>query len=251
MAETLGRANSASRGEDAAHQRRPRERAPTAVSAARRRRSRCSNLACLAPAPSTRGSDYTDRLVRLGEARWKRIVGVQAPYRWNVRRLLGDRDVLEVGCGIGRNLAHLAPRAVGVDHNEASIEACRERGLTAFTTAEFAATEYARPGRFGGLLAAHLVEHMMHAEAIATLAGYLHYLRDDARAVLICPQERGFASDATHVEFADFDALADVCRALGMAERRRISFPLPRSAGRVFTHNEFVLVSERQLTGRP
>ena len=40
-------------------------------------------------------------------------------------------------------------------------------------------------------------------------------------------------------------------RALGMAERRRISFPLPRPAGRVFTHNEFVLVSERQLTGRP
>ena len=229
----------------------PRRRSLRAVELLRRRRSRCSNLVCLAPAPSTRGSDYTDRLVRLGEARWKRIVGVQAPYRWNVRRLLGDRDVLEVGCGIGRNLAHLAPHAVGVDHNEASIEACRERGLTAFTTAEFAATEYARPGRFGGLLAAHLVEHMTHAEAIATLAGYLPYLRDDARAVLICPQEHGFASDATHVEFADFDALADICRALGMAERRRISFPLPRPAGRVFTHNEFVLVAERQLTGRP
>lgn len=189
--------------------------------------------------------------MRLGEARWKQALGVQLPYRWNVRRLLGGREVLEVGCGIGRNLAHLAPRAIGVDHNERSVQACRERGLTAFTTAEFAATEHARQGRFGGLLAAHLVEHMSRAEAVATLRAYLPYLRDDARMVLICPQERGFASDATHVEFADFDALCAIAASLGFTERRRLSFPFPRAAGRVFTHNEFVLVAERQLTGRP
>jgi SAM-dependent methyltransferase len=174
---------------------------------------------------------------------------VQAPYRWNVRRLLGGRDVLEVGCGIGRNLGHLAPRAVGVDHNERSIAICRERGLTAYTTEEFGASEHARPGHFGGLLAAHLIEHMTRAEAIATLAAYLPFVSADARVVLICPQERGFGSDATHVEFADFDALADVCSALGFAAWRRISFPLPRPAGRIFTHNEFVLVGERQRGG--
>ena len=179
---------------------------------------------------------------------------MQVPYRWNVRRLLGGRDVLEVGCGIGRNLAHLAPRAVGVDHNGRSVAICRERGLTAYTTEEFAASDDARPGRFAGLLAAHLIEHMTHADAISTLAAYLPYVGADARVVLICPQERGFASDATHVEFADFDALADVCSALGFAERRRISFPLARPVGRVFTHNEFVLIGERsggRATGTP
>jgi SAM-dependent methyltransferase len=170
---------------------------------------------------------------------------VQAPYRWNVRRLLGDRDVLEVGCGVGRNLEHLAPRAVGVDHNEHSIAICRERGLTAFTTTDFAGSEYARPDRFAGLLVAHVIEHMTHADAIAALSPYVRYLAPGARAVLICPQERGYASDATHVEFAGFDALARVSTALGMSEERRISFPLPRSAGRLFTHNEFVLVAAR------
>ena len=168
---------------------------------------------------------------------------MQAPYRWNIRRLLADRDVLEIGCGIGRNLAHLSPRAVGVDHNEHSIRICRERGLVAFTTAKFHESEYARPGRFDGLLAAHLIEHMAHADAIQALRGYAPYLSDSARVVLICPQERGFASDRTHVEFADFDALADVAAALGRTEERRISFPLPRPAGRVFTHNEFVFVA--------
>jgi len=42
---------------------------------------------------------------------------VQAPYRRNLRRLVGDRAVLDVGCGIGRNLANLGPGSVGVDHN--------------------------------------------------------------------------------------------------------------------------------------
>jgi SAM-dependent methyltransferase len=169
-----------------------------------------------------------------------------------VRRLLGGRDVLEVGCGIGRNLAHLAPRAIGVDHNEASIAICRERGLTAYTGDEFATSADARPGRFDGLLAAHLIEHMPRGEAIRVLAGYLPYVSARARLVLICPQERGYASDATHVEFAGFDELAEACAALGFTPVRRISFPFPRPLGRLFTHNEFVLVGERAgATGTP
>jgi len=83
---------------------------------------------------TTDGSDYTERLARLQTPLWKRIGDVQAPYRWNVRRLFGDREVLDIGCGIGRNLGHLAPRGVGVDHNEHSVEICRKLGLTAATS---------------------------------------------------------------------------------------------------------------------
>src|SRR5438270_10235789 len=118
-------------------------------------------------------------MIRLEQPWWKRALDVQAPYRWNVRRLFGEREVLDVGCGIGRNLAHLAPRAVGVDHNEHSVRVCRDRGLTAFSTAEFGDTEYAAPGRFGGLLAAHLIEHLPRADAIDVLAGYLPWLAPD------------------------------------------------------------------------
>ena len=197
----------------------------------------------MATTGSTEGSDYTDRLVRLGQPLWKRVLDVQAPYRWNVRRLFGDREVLDVGCGIGRNLEHLAPHGVGVDHNENSIEVCRQRGLIAFSTKEFGESEYARPGRFGGLLAAHLIEHLPRPDAVDVLAGYLDYLAPGARVVFICPQERGYATDRTHVAFTDFDGLDDVARQLGLRTVRRLSFPLPRAAGPVFPYNEFVLLA--------
>jgi SAM-dependent methyltransferase len=194
---------------------------------------------------STESANYTDRLARLQQPLWKRVLDVQRPYRWNVRRLFGDREVLDVGCGIGRNLGHLAPRGVGVDHNEHSVRVCRQLGLTAFTVDEFGGSEYATPGRFGGMLAAHLVEHMPRAEAVRVLAGYLDYLAPGGVVVLICPQERGYASDATHVEFTDLDGLADVAAQLGLEVERRMSFPLPRFAGKVFTYNEFVLVARK------
>jgi SAM-dependent methyltransferase len=207
---------------------------------------------------SAGGADYTHALMR--QARWKRILDVQAPYRWNIRRLLGNREVLDLGCGVGRNLAHLAPNSVGVDHNEHSVQVCRERRLIAFTNAEFGATEHARPGRFGGMLVAHVIEHMTRAEAVQLLAGYMQYLASGARIVLICPQERGFgpqengfaphgggvtSGQMAHVEFADFDALADICTRLGLAVSKRSSFPFPRSVGKVFAYNEFVVVATK------
>lgn len=212
----------------------------------------------VSPPESVGGADYTRALLR--QARWKRILDVQAPYRWNIRRLLGNREVLDLGCGVGRNLAHLAANSVGVDHNEHSVEACRERGLIAFTNAEFGATEYAQPDRFGGMLVAHVLEHMTRVEAVQLLAGYLDYLAPGARIVLICPQERGFgpledgfappenrleSGQMAHVQFADFDGLADICNRLGLTVSKRSSFPFPRPVGKIFAYNEFVVVATK------
>ncbi|HWC83327.1 MAG TPA: methyltransferase domain-containing protein [Pseudonocardiaceae bacterium] len=197
----------------------------------------------MAALESTDGSDYTERMIRLEQPWWKRVLDVQAPYRWNVRRLFGEREVLDVGCGIGRNLAHLAPRGVGVDHNEHSVQVCRDRGLIAFSTKEFADTDYAEAGRFGGLLAAHLIEHLPREDAIEVLRGYLPYVAPGGLVVLICPQERGFASDSTHVRFTDLAGLAEIAEKLGLTVDRRISFPLPRAAGKAFLYNEFVLTA--------
>jgi SAM-dependent methyltransferase len=191
----------------------------------------------------TASAAYTNRLAARSGARWKRVLDVQAPYRWNLHRLLGERRTLDVGCGIGRNLAHLPAGSVGVDHNATSVQVCRKAGLEAHTVAEFLAQE-ATP-RFGGLLAAHLIEHLPAGEAVGVLAPYLPYLEPAARIVLICPQERGFASDATHTVFTDQPALAALAGELGLRVQRQYSFPLPRRAGRVFTYNEFVTVAVR------
>jgi SAM-dependent methyltransferase len=191
----------------------------------------------------TTSAAYTRRLAARSGARWKRVLDVQAPYRWNLRRLLGERRTLDVGCGIGRNLAHLPAGSVGVDHNATSVQVCRDAGLDARTVDEFLAGE-PRP-EFGGLLAAHLVEHLPAGGAAAVLAPYAPFLEPDAVVVLICPQERGFASDPTHTVFVDQPALAALAEELGLRTQRQYSFQLPRRAGKLFTYNEFVTVARR------
>jgi SAM-dependent methyltransferase len=192
----------------------------------------------------TEAEYYTRRLQRLGGARWKRVIDAQAPYRWNIRRLeLGH--TLDVGCGIGRNLAHLDGNGVGVDHNPSSVQACRVLGLEAYTIDDFLASAYARPGAFDAMLAAHLVEHLPEPAARDVIGRYLPYVRGGGRIVMITPQERGYASDATHVRFVRFEEAADLARALGLQVERQYSFPFPRPAGKVFTYNEFVTIARK------
>lgn len=185
---------------------------------------------------------YTARLQRLESARWKRRLDVQAPYRWNVRRLCPGL-VLDIGCGLGRNLAHLGARAVGVDHNAHSVAHARRSGLTAFTPEQFWAAHRAAARQFDTLLAAHVLEHLSAVEGERVLRGYLPALRPGGRLVLITPQERGWHSDPTHVRWVGPAELTSVSAALGLVPVSQRSFPLPRAAGHVFRYNEFVHVS--------
>lgn len=194
---------------------------------------------------STERPAYTERLARLEGAPWKRVLNVQVPYGWNVRRVCRGRT-LDVGCGIGRNLAHLGSRAVGVDHNTTSVEVARARGHRAHTAEGFVSSDDAAPGSYDTLLFAHVLEHMRRDEAAALVRAYLPYLRDDGgRVVAICPQEAGYRSDVSHVEFLDADALRTLLSDVGFAVVESRSFPFPRAVGRVFPYNEFVVVGER------
>lgn len=194
------------------------------------------------PEADTTTRAYTGHLAR--QPAWKRWLDVQAPYRWNLRRLeLGF--TLDLGCGVGRNLAHLGGNGVGIDHNEHSVAAARARGLQAYTGDDFAASPYAQPQRFDALLVAHVLEHMRLEAAIALVGQHLVYLRGGGRVVLITPQEAGFASDATHVAFTGFAELERVLAAHALAREQRYSFPFPRFVGRFFAHNEFVLVGRK------
>ena len=192
----------------------------------------------------TRSRDYTERLVRLQRAPWKRLLRVQAPYRWNLRRLRPG-FTLEVGCGIGRNLEHLDGNAVGLDLNPFSVAEARRAGLRALTLAEFATSSWCRPGVFDSLLLSHVAEHMRREELLALLREHLVYVRPGGLLILVTPQEVGFRSDPSHVEFLDLAALRSVADTLGLEPVRDYSFPFPRFFGRLFVYNEFVSVSRR------
>ncbi|MFG2878361.1 class I SAM-dependent methyltransferase [Streptomyces sp. NPDC048337] len=191
--------------------------------------------------PSTATSDYTKRLARLEQNGIKRLLPTQAPYRWNLQRLKLGR-VLDIGCGLGRNLLNCGPNSVGVDHNPHSVQTCRERGLTAYTPDELAAAPDCGPGSFDSLLAAHLLEHVDEDTAASILEQYLPLVKPGGSVVFITPQEVGFRSDATHIRWVGFEELLRHASRAGIAVKRTYSFPFPRPMGKVFPYNEFVLV---------
>jgi 2-polyprenyl-3-methyl-5-hydroxy-6-metoxy-1,4-benzoquinol methylase len=189
--------------------------------------------------------EYAERLRRLEGARWKRVLNVQAPYRRNLRRLNLGR-VLDVGCGVGRNLSSLSSESVGVDHNAEAVASARARGLTAYTPKEFYQSDWAQPEWFDTLLLAHVLEHLDIDAANRLLGEYLPHIRRAGQVVLITPQEAGFTTDPTHLRFVDDRDLAEHCNVQGLTVRRSYSFPFPRWAGRAFPYNEFVTVAVRE-----
>jgi hypothetical protein len=82
---------------------------------------------------------------------------------------------------------------------------------------------------------------------VALLRRYRPLLKAAGRLILICPQERGFASDATHVEYMDFEKLRRAASDAGFDVEREYSFPFPRFMGQVFIYNEFVSLSTRTV----
>jgi len=185
---------------------------------------------------TTPTSGYAARLDALQGARWKRRV--PNPYRAYLRHLRLGRT-LEVGCGIGRNLGYLGGFGIGVDTDPDAVARCRRLGFHAYLAEEFTAA----PRSFDTLLVSHVLEHLSHAEAGALLSRYLGYVRPGGRVVVITPQERGFASDATHRRFTGFDEVRSLLEDRGLAVERQRSFPLPRPLGRWFVYNEFVTLA--------
>ena len=92
-----------------------------------------------------------------------------------------------------------------------------------------------------------MIEHLQVDEARTVIGSYLPYLRPGGEVVFITPQERGYASDPTHVVFADYDELRRLSVDLGLTTTRQYSFPFPRSFGKFFIYNEFNHAAEAPI----
>jgi len=192
----------------------------------------------------TDDSAYTDSLVKKQSARWKQLLNVQAPYRWNIQRI-NPGFVLDIGCGIGRNLLHLRGNGVGIDHNPKSVEIARQRGLNAFIPEVFDKSKFNKFLSYDSIILAHVAEHMHLSEAVELLGKYLPYLKSGGKLIIITPQEAGYRSDSSHIEFMDFPKLRNIHRQLNLRFTREYSFPFPRFFGRIFKYNEFVSISTK------
>ncbi len=192
--------------------------------------------------------DYAGRLLASESAPWKRFFDVQGPYRRYLRALnLGF--VLDLGCGVGRNLVNLGGRnaGVGVDRDPEAVRLAEGRDLQVFLPLTFAASPHAVPGRFDSLLVSHVVEHLTFDEGVDLVREHLQFVKPGGRIVIITPQPAGFRSDSTHVLYYDPAKLERLAALLRLDRLTLTSFPFPSAVGRVFPYNEWVLVAARSV----
>jgi 2-polyprenyl-3-methyl-5-hydroxy-6-metoxy-1,4-benzoquinol methylase len=180
--------------------------------------------------------------VRVG-AWWKRYVDVQWPYRRHLQKLRPG-FVLDVGCGMGRNLFHCNGNGIGIDIDAESLASCRSHGLVVYTPDEFD-REVDSNKQFDTLLFAHVLEHMTAPEGQALVDRYIPRLKPGGRAIFITPQEAGYRFNPTHIEFVDSARLAEIARHAGLNVTDEYSFPFTRSFGKFFRYNEFVVLARK------
>jgi 2-polyprenyl-3-methyl-5-hydroxy-6-metoxy-1,4-benzoquinol methylase len=193
----------------------------------------------------TKSSNYTDRLKRLEGSLVKRLATPVNPYRWNIRKLSKGR-VLDVGCGIGRNLRYLnRPDALGIDHNPDSIAVVNNLGFSAMTTDTFKNSIENMKESFDSILISHVLEHLTIDEAEELLATYLPCLNDGGRVISICPQEKGYRSDDSHKTYFSIESIEDLMTRHSLTKVKARSFPFPKFCGKFFIYNENVVVYEK------
>ena len=189
----------------------------------------------------TQDDDYAQRLVSLQSVAWKEKLRFLDPYGWHIRHVCKG-SVLEIGSGIGRNLRALKGRSLGIDHNESAVNYANSRGLESVTVEQFLSGKDKKSDKFDTLLMAHVLEHIDEATQKQIFDQYLTYLDPGSRIVLICPQEKGFDSDPTHIRWVDGSALSEVLKSLGCIDIKVSSFPFSRRFGKLFIYNQFVAI---------
>ena len=188
---------------------------------------------------------YVNRLMGISNKPFKTFLQPVNPYRIGLKRWVKG-SCLEIGCGIGRNLGYLGnSRNLGIDINEHAVAKCRTLGHQAITSETFEYTRAELP-KFDNLLFSHVLEHMDRASSIELIQSYLPALSEFGAVCIICPQERGFASDPTHVEFKNIENLVSEIEECGLVVHRSFSYPLPKIFGNLFIYNEFVIIAKRK-----
>lgn len=112
-------------------------------------------------------------------------------------RYISGRRVLDVGCGRGEFLARDPENAIGVDLDEALVNQCTSRGLTAFRMSALA-LEFPDDS-FDAVHAAQLIEHFSPGDAVKFLEEIARVLRPGGFALLTTPGVRNVWNTFSHI----------------------------------------------------
>jgi O-antigen chain-terminating methyltransferase len=133
--------------------------------------------------------------------------------------------VLDIGCGRGQFLELLAAagiEAVGLDHSEEAVAACKSKG---FEVHFEDANSFLRrsPARFGGIFCSHVIEHMSYEDAINFMELCQQALLPGGRLLIVTPNPEDLAIiseifwlDPTHVRPYPMLLLCTMLRAVGL-----------------------------------
>jgi hypothetical protein len=87
---------------------------------------------------------------------------------------------------------------------------------------------------------------MDHPTRVELLQSYLHLIRPRGKVIMITPQEKGQASDPTHVELVGFEEQAALGQSFGLKLIKSYSFPFMRFMGPYWIYNEFISVWSKE-----
>lgn len=107
--------------------------------------------------------------------------------------------ILDVGCGVGEFVNIDSKRIMGLDHNKKSIAICKRNKLSA-VVGEVTKMPF-KDKSFDGVHCAHVIEHLLPAEAYIMLGEIGRILKKNGIFVLSTPiLWEGFYSDFTHIK---------------------------------------------------
>ncbi|WP_422013824.1 class I SAM-dependent methyltransferase [Roseateles sp.] len=200
----------------------------------------------VAPAPSEGfGEVYAEEQLRRSRHPLRRFI--KGFYLRSVLEHV-QGPTIDFGCGAGQLLERLPPGSTGLELNPFLIRNLTGRGLDArASTADEAAFDLQslEPGRYRTLVISHVLEHL--PDPTAMFGRLLRACRRLGlqRVIVIVPGAKGYASDATHRCFIDWNyAQSHGWQQLeGFQLSRRRFFPWPQeTGGNWFVYNEMQMV---------
>ena len=111
--------------------------------------------------------------------------------------------LLDVGCGIGRNLDILKDNGykniIGVDISDTMVATVKDKGYEAYTISTL--TEGLRNRKIKTLLFSHVLEHISYENIQSTMESYFSFCADNANVVILMPTlYDAFYNDVDHIK---------------------------------------------------